>query len=344
MQSNTKSVVSDDILSKILIQHFGAQVQLEKSEELTDGWFNAIFVLYFKGNGVLGHKQLILKTGLEDNKYVLSYEKDLMKTELEVYELLSKKGIPIPTILVKDFSKKLVNFNYFIMEKLEGAHWDKCSPYIIAHNFDALIAEHAKYTATMHQIKGPYFGYIKDDTSFHFNTWRDAFHNMMHLLIEDGIRDNIDLPYDDILHALMPIWTLLDDIKEPSLVNFDMWKPNIMLKNNKGIYEIEAYIDHERAFYGDPYADFIALQSIIGDVSQNNLYQESYSAISGKSFNFDVHAQLRHIMYDIYLLLIMGIEIYRFDDPTVKFTQTDNSRKRIKERLLELEALKQQMN
>lgn len=313
MKSTTKTVLDTEIIQKIMEKHFGT-VQVQKVTELTEGWFNAIYVVeYTKGDEEV---TVVLKTGVETGKYVLTYEKNLMQAELQVYDLLQDTIIPTADILARDFSHDVIDCDYFIMEYLTGDNWGHLDASLIPENRDLLVAELAEYTAALHQIKGKWFGYLKDDTFYQYPTWREAFQGMVQMMIDDGKAQNLDLPYDELLAALEPYLYLMDDIQEPCLVNFDMWTKNIMLKKKEDevYYHIDAIIDLERAFYGDPKADFISSNTVVGDVSTCQNFMDHYSKISGKEFTYTQRDRVRHAMYWLYLIIMGGVEVYRKTD------------------------------
>lgn len=316
MNSTTKTILSKEIIQKIMEKHFG-DVQVQNVSELTEGWFNAIYIVDYTKDGEAF--SVVLKTGVEEGKYVLSYEKDLVRAELQVYDLLKGTIIPTAEILAKDFSWDLINCDYFIMERMMGDNWGRLTDQLIPENKDILVAELAQYTAALHQIKGPWYGYLKNDTFYQHPTWKDAFRGMIQMLMDDGKEQKLDLPYDELLEILEPYWYLLDDIKEPCLVNFDMWTKNIMLKKEEdGFYHIDAIIDLERAFYGDPYADFLSSNTVVGDVSTCQIFMDNYSKINGREFTFTNRDRVRLIMYFIYIIMMMGVEDYRKTDEQAK--------------------------
>lgn len=318
MISNTKSILSRETIEMIVRENFGKDIVVEHITELTEGLFNAIYGLSFTGQGVLGYKELVLKTGVQSSKYVLSYERDIMRAEVLVYSLLEDTIVPIPKIITQDFSKSLVDFDYCFMEKLQGSNWMKLDEQITWENKEKLIAELARYTAAIHNVKGNFFGYIKDNKKFQFPDWSSAFKGMMNLMIQDGREQGLNLPYDAIMSAFEPLWEILNEIKVPSLVNFDRWSKNIMLAEKDGEYYIDAIIDHERAFFGDPYAEFISSATICGDVLKSQTFMENYSLISGKPFTFTRNDRVRLYIYNIYLTLLMGVEVYRYSEDDTK--------------------------
>lgn len=310
MFSKTKSVLSREKIDKIVKANFGTAAIVTDVAELTDGMFNAIYVLSF-AEPIEGYQELVLKTGVQTDKYILTYEKEILCTEVFVYGKLAEAGVPIPRIICHDFSHSLVNCDYFFMERLQGETWGKLMREISPENARQLQYDLGVCTAKIHSIKGGYFGYIKDDKSYHYSTWTEAFGSFIHNIVEDGKRGGVDLPYDDILHALNPYWRTLDAVKEPSLINYDMWAKNILLKESDGQYIIDGIIDHERAFYGDPVAEFISTVTICGDLEKATAFQTGYRKLL--PFTFGREEQIRLCMYSVYMGLLGGVEIYRYE-------------------------------
>lgn len=338
MKSNTKTIVTKEQIQEIISYHFGESTRVNYVEELTDGWFNAVYMINLEGEGVLGNKDMVLKTGIETGKYTIRYEKDIMKTELSIYDMLWETDIPVPQILARDSSKSIINCEYFIMERVLVDNWMNFEQMISKENHDKLLGDMAEYVGKLHRIKGNYFGYIKDDTSFHHKDWRSAFTAMVHMMVEDGKKDGIDLPYNIILEAFEKVWYILDEVKEASLVNFDLWSKNVMLGYKDGEFFISALIDHERAFYGDPHADFNAMNELCTDVSTSKIFKERYSKGKGEEFTYTLNDRIRLCMYKVYLSLLMGVEVYRYDEVDRR-EMLDYCHKEIQKDLIELNQL-----
>jgi len=168
---------------------------------------------------------------------------------------LEQRGVPVPKVLCQEFSHSLVTCDYFFMERLSGATWDK-----------------------------------------------------------------------------------LKNVKEPSLVNYDMWSKNILLDNRNNTYVIDGIIDHERAFYGDPLAEFISTITICEDITKAFAFQKGYSEVAGGFFSLNINEQIRFAMYNVYMGLLIGVEIYRYEESDIpKFLET--SRYVISEGLGKIKAL-----
>ncbi len=316
MVSKTKSILSHEVIETLVRTNFGEQAAVSSTEEFSEGLFNAVYGIKFV-HPVNGYNEVVLKVGVDPDKYVLTYEKDIMKAEVAVYQKLEQNGVPVPKVLYEDFSRLHVACDYFFMERLCGATWDKLKKEISPENEEQLQFQLGRYSAMIHSIKGEYFGYIKEDKAYQFETWQEAFKSFIHNIIDDGRKGNVDLPYDEILDTFNPLWPLLDEVKEPSLVNYDMWGKNILLAKRNGTYVIDGIIDHERAFYGDPLAEFISTITICGELTKALAFQKGYAEVAGDFFPLSRNGQIRFAMYNVYMGLLMGVEIYRYEESDI---------------------------
>ncbi len=316
MISKTKSLLDKNSIEELAKKSFGDNTIVKSVSEFSEGFFNAVYCVEFFEE-INGRKEIVLKTGVADDKYVLTYEKNIMHTEVELYKKLWETDIPVPKILTVDFSRKYVNFDYFFMEKLEGLTWEKAEESLTPENREQLHLELGRYTAKMHSITGDYFGYIKDDKKYQFNSWKGAFTSFMDDIIKDGIKGHVELPFDEILDTIKPYLHVLDEVTTPCLVDYDMWSKNIILKETNGVYKIEGIIDLERAFYGDPLAEFISTQTICGELKDAVMFRNGYSEIAGKFYEMNRNEQIRFNLYNIYMGLLIGVEIYRYDESDI---------------------------
>ena len=313
MVSKTKTALSQEDIQRLVTANFGAEVRVKSVEEFPEGFFNAVYAISLN-QPVEGFSEVVLKVGIEPGKHILIYEKDIMRAEIAVFKMLAERGVPVPKLFCTDFSRSQIPCDYFFMERLMGPTWSKAPTDISPENAERLQYQLGKYTAMMHGIKGEYFGYIKEDTSYHYPTWREAFRSFIENLIEDGRRDGVELPYDDVMETFEPHWHLLDEVTDPSLIHYDMWSKNILLIQRDGEYTIDGIIDLERAFYGDPIAEFISTNTICGDVSQAKVFQKGYSEVAGGFFAWTKSEQIRFAMYNVYMGLLGGVEVYRYDE------------------------------
>jgi fructosamine-3-kinase len=309
MDSKTKNLISNEKINELVKASFGDNVTVNSITELKDGMFNSAYLIGLKDSP----SEIILKVGPSPNVELLTYEKDIMRTEIAVYEMIqSKTNIPVPKILKYDFSKKLISSDYFFMTKLNGQVWKEIRKELSNEDKERLKEEIGKYTSQLHSIKGKHFGYFSNEVDKQYRTWSAAFLAMVENIMADGKKYGIKLSYDKIVSVIKDKSVLLDEVKEPSLVDFDLWAGNVFLIKKEGSYVVEGIVDFERAFWGDPYADFTSSIMIYDNVLKEASFQKGYSKQNNKPLKFTNEDKCRMLLYRIYMSLILAIESYRF--------------------------------
>lgn len=234
-----------------------------------------------------------------------------METEVEVYKLIeSQTTVPTPKLLAYDFSKKYISSNYFFMTALEGESMNK-----VRLNLDNSISinkELANYFAQLHQIKSEYFGYFSDIKEYQYKTWKEAFLNMIKMILSDSREHHIKLPYKRINSVLKSKVDVLDKVIVPCLVDYDLHPGNIFLKKLNNEYVVEGIIDFERAFWGDSYADFPSAFLFIDDVRKNQVFWHAYRKYAQIDHDITKEEEIRLNLYRLYIFTIMCAETYRY--------------------------------
>jgi fructosamine-3-kinase len=124
---------------------------------------------------------------------------------------------------------------------------------------------------------------------------------MIFTLLADGesLGADIQIPYTEIRALLAQHAAALDEIKEASLVHWDMWHGNIFVGQRDGEYYVEGIIDWERALWGDPE---------IETAMCSKFYGPAFFAGYGRNLLESEKAVVRQCMYRLYLWLVMIIE------------------------------------
>lgn len=310
MKSKTKNLLTEEQIRKLVKVNFGDSCSIGNITELKGGMFNSAYLIER-----LGEKDnIVLKVSLKPGTRTLTYEKDPMPTEVAVFKLVEEKTtIPTPRVLAYDFSKKYIPSNYFFMTALQGTAMNKVQKKMSIQNVADLKKELASYLAQLHQIKGDYFGYFTQEQSRQYKTWKEAFLNMMSMILEDGKKNGTKLPYERYERVLKEKSGYLEAVKEPSLIDYDLWAGNVFVKQQGENYMLEGIVDFERAFWGDPLADFggsvMLLDNIYEEPDIWRVYQEN--ARPGRELSKEDH--IRSAFYGLYIYTIMAAETFRYD-------------------------------
>ena len=308
MKSRTKNRLSEEKIKELVRIHFGRECETGEITELTGGMFNAIYRIERKNE----KDAVVLKVGVIPDTTLLTYERDIMPVEVECYRMIREQTtVPVPEVLAYDFSKRYIESNYFFMTELKGEPFSKVMKKMGQENADRIREELAGYLYQIHGIKGKYFGYFTKDERRQYSTWKEAFFHMFRQILADGREHRVKLPYARIMAALQRHDGSLEDVREPSLVEYDCHEGNIFVKKTGNSYTIEGILDFERAFWGDPIADFPTAFVFTDDIRKETAFLNAYLRVSGRNAYTETDA-VKYQLYRMYILTIMAAETFRY--------------------------------
>lgn len=308
MKSITKNLLTEDKIRELAKINFGDSCEVRNITELKGGMFNAIYQMERNPEG----DKIVLKVGVIPGTPLLTYEKNVMPTEVACFQMVAEQTtVPVPRILAYDFSKTHIKSNYFFMTSMEGVTLSSVMRKMDKANLNRIREELAGYLWQIHQIKGPYYGYFTEDKTKQYHTWEKAFLAMFAQLLSDAKEHHTKLPYKRIQEALSQNASYLRELKQPALVEYDCHEGNIFVKEINGEYKIEGILDLERAFWGDPAADFPAAFVFSDDIRKEPVFLTAYQKAAGKHTFTEADAK-RDQLYRMYILTIMATEIFRY--------------------------------
>lgn len=298
MDSRTKRQLSPELLEALVADALGAGVA--SAEELTDGFANAVWRIGLDDGGAV-----VLKVAPPPELEQLTYERDLLRTEAMVYRLAGPAGLPLAELLHSSFDDPVIGGDYLILSALDGTPWNRAS--LPEPDDRALRFELGRHLARLHSIAGEgRFGYPRG--RLNGPTWRDAFLAMTGAVLDDAVRYGVSLPTPlvEIAKLIHANAGALDAVTRPALVHFDVWPGNVFLSLAGGTPAIQAIIDHERAFWGDPLADFTT-PTVFGDLRPDDPIVLGYRD-GGGDLLLDDGARVRDALYRAYLYLVLLVE------------------------------------
>ncbi|TCM48173.1 phosphotransferase family protein [Kribbella sp. VKM Ac-2568] len=241
------------------------------SEELTEGTFNTVYRIG-RPDG-----DLILKLSPDPDAPGLTYEQDLIHTEAEFYRAALGQA-PVPEVVHE-------GEDYLLMTALPGTTLQSAGA-------DAGVrGELGGIVASLHEVTGTGFGYPQKGL---VQRWSEAFLSMVDDVLGDAERYAVRLPRpaEQIWQAALDRKDLLDDVRTPRLIHFDLWDGNVLVEDGR----ITGLVDGERAFWGDPVAEFVSL-SLLSSLDEELL----------AGYGSDVDRE-KLSLYRVYLYLIMLVE------------------------------------
>jgi aminoglycoside phosphotransferase (APT) family kinase protein len=277
--------------------------QVAASQRMAGGTFNAVYLVTLADGA-----RLVVKIAPESGTPLLRYERGILGTEALFYRLASEcTGVSVPEVLAVEAGDG--TGGYLVMTECPGMPWPSLVPQPADGERDALRAELGGMVARLHEITGAEFGYPTGAVGPLRPTWRAAFLDMVDAVLADAQRFSVTLPRPNAeIRALFESKAaVLDEVTRPVLTHFDLWDGNVLVESGPHGLRVGALIDAERAFWGDPLADFISL-ALFGDVEGDAAFLRGYREAGG-SVTFDAASRLRLSLYQAYLYLIMWIEV-----------------------------------
>ena len=208
--------------------------------ELSDGEFTVCYAT----------DDVVLKVWPEPGTPLLTHEDGLVHAEIEVCRRAAEAGFPAPELLHADLSRRHVGRDWVAMTRLPG------TPLALAHDGVDVDRELGEAFARLHRIRGERFGY-PGRPALQGTTWRAALGRMLGAVLDDAERFAVPLPFARVEaeSALAAAGRALDEVTVPALVHFDAWAGNVLVEDGR----LSGVIDGERAFYGDPLAEWAML-------------------------------------------------------------------------------------
>ena len=300
--SKTKYEASKEEIKELFSYH-GVGNVLEISV-LGNGEFNAVYKV-FCDNGA----SYALKIAPSDDSEVLSYERNMMGSEVFWYEQMHEKtDILRPRVYVYDPSKTIVKSSCFIMEMMEGEPlW---AVEFSADEYEEVQKQKIGMLAGIHRITNDGFGYIQTGLA---PTWYEALKKMAQNLVTDCKNLGHETPDGEKFLSLIDKHEKLLRAVPCRMVNFDFWDSNIL-------YDTESkkicWIDPERGFWGDPVADFITFApGQKSPLSAKPKVLDAYNELAREKILLSEETEIRYALAVCYLALIEEVEKYARYEP-----------------------------
>lgn len=296
--SITKNNIDKSIILQMVNKVFLTEI-VKEIVELTEGFFNIAFKI------VLEDKNVILKIAPPVDTEVMTYEKNIMYSEVNAMKMIAEKtSVPTPKILYYDNSHTICKSDYFFMDMLQGSSFSSIINEMSQEQKDKIYFEMGQYTRMINNIQNNKFGYYGQKEKQTEN-WYTTFKEMIMDTYSDAKRKDIIIPIsqEEILILLEKDKNIFESVHTAKLVHWDIWTGNVFIKNET----IEGIIDFERCLWADELME-------VGFRTYD--YQKAFYEGYGID-NLSNEEIRRAKWYDIYLFLICCLECkYRMYDNT----------------------------
>lgn len=236
-----KQVAEKDITEAI--KQLDPKIQIEEKEDIS------------------GHNNRIFKVKLADKTVICKFctgengRQDCRK-EVNMHKLLKNRtDVKTPEILYSDPSAEKTEFPYFITEYIEGESLQDSFPELEAEKQVEIVEQAGQILGEVHsKISFDYAGELIPENG---NIVVKGECNWVEYIIEElsnATEKAEDTRFSDLTEKAEEIVNKLSELDEPekTLVFYDFRPDNVIAENGR----IEALIDFERAWSGDPLWDY----------------------------------------------------------------------------------------
>lgn len=295
--SKTKYEATESEIRELFSFHKLGNVQ--SVAPLGDGEFNAAFRVSCDDG-----KVYVLKIAPPDDSKVLTYEKNMMESEVFWYgQMHEHTDILCPLVYVSDFTKSIIGSNCFVMELMEGEPlW---AAGLSGDSYEDVQRQKIGMLTKIHKIKNDGFGYRQMGLE---SSWYEALRKMASNLVTDCKKLGYETPDGEKFITLIDKHKALLETVPCRMVNFDLWDSNVLYNKETGKI---CWIDPERGFWGDPVADFITLgPGQKAPLSDKQKELDIYNEMADEKIILNDETSIRYALAVCYLALIEEVEKY----------------------------------
>ncbi|MDD4367807.1 MAG: aminoglycoside phosphotransferase family protein [Oscillospiraceae bacterium] len=290
MDAVSKNRQTQDTL-QALAAHWFPHVRLAGSRELTEGYFNASYVLTWDSGD-----SVILKIAPSPQIRVMTYEQQAMAHEVRCMALLRRQPeLPVARVLAWDRSHRYCDADCFFMTALPGQSLSRLKAELPPEQLADLQGELGAMNALINQIPGPVFGYW-GQPACQSADWFTAFGAMLQTALADCAAVSLDpgTTWAELRCLLQQTRGSFRPVTQPRLVHWDLWDGNVFVQAGR----ISGLIDFERCLWADPLME-VGFRSY----NQDPAFLRGYGLTA-----FDCRQQCRILWYDLYLYLLCAME------------------------------------
>lgn len=264
--------VSAEQVLAMCARAFGSGVDVVSAVEIGDGSYNNTYRIEF---GDL--EPVILRVAPEPARQY-RIERELMRNEHAALPYFAPIAAMMPRTLCADWTRDVAGRDYVVQTLLPG---ESISSGALERYPRAEWGAHYRQLGVLarqvHAIRGSRFGPVAGPT---FARWSEAVLS----LLDNTLADLADaaLPADD-LERVREIAAagaaVLDEIETPHLLHGDLWG-NVLLDPTAPAPTITGVIDHDRASWGDPLADWTIFLATRRRNPQRDQFWDAYGPLA----------------------------------------------------------------
>lgn len=245
------SPVEPGLLQALCRVALGIGAQIERCELLATGHHNTSYRVELARRA-----PVVLRLGPEPTARLWRHEQALLQRQCSVQPALATLGDVTPRLLYADATQRLLARDWAVFEWHGGEVWEHAASQIDAAAAEALWRQFGALARRLHTLRGERWGFPPPAPAHaSFSSW---FLALVGGLAADLAEQGVAVAgLAEFVGLLRHGRQRLDDIGEPRLVHGDLWLRNLLVERSADGWRLSGLLDAERAFYGDPSAEWI---------------------------------------------------------------------------------------
>jgi aminoglycoside phosphotransferase (APT) family kinase protein len=274
------------LLARLVCEHVDISPGDLSFEPIATGHFNTSY--FVEG----AERSMVLRIAPPDDAGFVFYERGMMAQEPGIHRLVREyTSVPVAEIIAYDTSRKHVDRDYLLIERLPGRALSDCQ--LTLKQFDKVLEQTGRYLREIHEITSEYYGYLGEHNCMQpQRSWADAFRIMWSKLVDDVAEAGYyDISEANQIKKLLDIHISLFDRPVTSrLLHMDIWSQNILIDEEANVTGI---VDFDRALWGDKEIEFAVLDYC-------GISEPAFWRGYGKERDLSPEAQIRRLFYLAY--------------------------------------------
>ena len=250
MEANPSKLADDQIVA-ILERCFGSGARSLSIQEIGGGTFNEAYLIK-----VSEKENVVLRVAPSPAPDIYWDDVGLMRREHTTFPFFASIASLIPTTILADFTHQIVARDYVLQTFLEGERWSDIEDELTEDENIVLWQQCGEIVKRIHSTTGEQFGYPYPGKQF--ANWHDVILDRFFRVAQSLKEYESDLPsFATITNLVNSTPSIFNEVHTPSLLHGDLWTFNLLVRRENERPLITGVLDTERAWWGDPLADWI---------------------------------------------------------------------------------------
>ena len=240
-----------DQITAILERCLGSGAHSLGIKEFEGGTFNETYLI-----DISDREKVVLRVAPPPVPHMYWDDVALLRREHTILPFFASIATFTPKTLLVDFTHQIVGRDYVLQTVLEGDRWSDIEDELTEEENVDLWRQCGEIVKRIHQTPGEQFGYPYPGQTF--ANWHDVILDRFSRIAQSLKENQADIShFSTIFDLVASDVSVFNDVRRPCLLHGDLWTFNLLVARKDGRPLISGVLDTERAWWGDPLADWI---------------------------------------------------------------------------------------